>query len=170
MFGTSGFTKKGACPWRLRRIRHPDTPGHIPSWLRRFLRDAYGGRIHDKPMADAPPAPLPTGRRLWQDLGVLACTLPQGEIVMPTTKPRGRELPLAQPRATPARHERRWRMAPGHRRVKRCGVVTDRRQLWEAGIRALMMARCCALPTVRVRLTPWQPRVEAGETQLLYGS
>jgi len=126
-FGTTGFTKKGACPWRLRRIRHPDTPGHIPSWLRRFLRDAYGGRIHDKPMAAAPPAPLPTGRRLWQGLGVLACTLPQGEIRMPTTKPRGRERTLEQPRATPARHERRWRMAHGHRRVKRCCVVTDRR-------------------------------------------
>jgi hypothetical protein len=113
-------------------------------------------------MAAAPPSPLPTGSRLLQDLGVLACTLPQGELRMPTKKPRGRERTLEQQRANPARHDRRLRIAPGNRSVKRCCVVTDRRQLWQAGIRALMMARCCALPNVRVRLTPWQPMVEAG--------
>ena len=44
-------------------------------------------------MAAAPPYPLPTGSRLLQDLGFLACTLPQVEILMPTKKPRGRDSP-----------------------------------------------------------------------------
>ena len=52
-----------------------------------FLSDTSGGRIHDKPMADVTPSPLPAGSRLLQDLGFLAFTLPQVEILMPTKKP-----------------------------------------------------------------------------------
>jgi DDE superfamily endonuclease len=29
-----------------------------------FLSDTYGGRVHDKPIADATPYPLPAGSRL----------------------------------------------------------------------------------------------------------
>ena len=43
-----------------------------------FLSDTYGGRVHDKPIADATPYPLPAGSRLLQDLGFLAFTLPAG--------------------------------------------------------------------------------------------
>ena len=139
----------------------------MPSLLRLFLRDADGGRIHAKPMAAAPPSPLPTGSRLLQDLGVLACTLPQGELRMPTKKPRGRERTLEQQRANPARHDRRLRLAHGNRSVQRCGVVKDQSHLWKVGIRARLMERCCALPNVRVRLTPWRPGGEAGETRWL---
>jgi hypothetical protein len=52
-----------------------------------FLSDTYGGRVHEKPIAAATPYPLPTGSRLLQDLGFLAFTLPQVEILMPTRKP-----------------------------------------------------------------------------------
>jgi hypothetical protein len=40
-----------------------------------FLSDTYGGRTHDKPIADATPYPLPAGSRLLQDLDFLAFTL-----------------------------------------------------------------------------------------------
>ena len=49
-----------------------------------FLSDTYGGRVHDKRIADATPYPLPARNRLLQDLGFLAFTLPQVEILMPT--------------------------------------------------------------------------------------
>ena len=49
-----------------------------------FLSEIYGGRLHDKRMAAATPYPLPAGSRLLQDLGFLAFTLPQVEILMPT--------------------------------------------------------------------------------------
>ena len=61
-----------------------------------FLNDTYGGRTHDKPIADMTPYPLPAGSRLLQDLGFLAFTLPQVEILMPTKKPRGQALTLEQ--------------------------------------------------------------------------
>jgi hypothetical protein len=47
-----------------------------------FLSDTYGGRVHDKPIADATPYPLPAGSRLLQDLGFLAFTLPQVETLV----------------------------------------------------------------------------------------
>jgi hypothetical protein len=61
-----------------------------------FLSDTYGGRVHDKRIAEATPYPLPAGSQLLQDLGFLAFTLPQVEVVMPTKKPRGQELTLEQ--------------------------------------------------------------------------
>ena len=61
-----------------------------------LLSDTYGGRTHEKPMADATPYPLPAGSRLLQDLGFLAFTLPQVEGLMPTKKPRGQELTREQ--------------------------------------------------------------------------
>jgi len=54
-----------------------------------FLSATHGGRVHDLRIAEATPYPLPAGSHLLQDLGFLAFTLPQVEILMPTKKPRG---------------------------------------------------------------------------------
>ena len=85
-----------------------------------FLSATYGGRVHDKRIAEATPYPLPAGSRLLQDLGSLAFTLPQVEILMPTKKPRGEELTLEQHMANQALHQRRLRIKHVHRSVKRC--------------------------------------------------
>jgi hypothetical protein len=69
-----------------------------------FLSDTYGGRVHEKPMADATPSPLPVGSRLLPALGFLAFTLPDVEILMPTKKPRGQEWTWEQQRANQALH------------------------------------------------------------------
>jgi hypothetical protein len=94
-----------------------------------------------------------------QDLGFLALTLPQVEILMPTKKPRGQDLTLEQQRANQALHYRRWRIAHVNSRVKRCRMVKDRIRLWKEGVRDLVMEICCALHNFRVRLTPWQPMI-----------
>jgi len=52
-----------------------------------FLSDTYGGRTHDKRIAEATPYPLPAGSWLLQDLGFLAFTLPDVAILMPMRKP-----------------------------------------------------------------------------------
>jgi hypothetical protein len=54
-----------------------------------FLSETYAGSTHDKRIAAAAPYPLPAGSRLLQDLGFLAFTLDQVEIIMPIRKPRG---------------------------------------------------------------------------------
>jgi hypothetical protein len=53
------------------------------------------------------PYPVPAGSRLLQDLGFLACTLPQVEVCKPTKKPRGQELTGEQQTAHQALHHRR---------------------------------------------------------------
>jgi hypothetical protein len=115
--------------------------------------------VHDKRKAGATPYPFPAGSGLLQDLGFLAFTLPQVEILMPMKKPRGAELTLEQQLANAALHQRRLRIEHVHRSVKRCRIVKDRIRLWKERLRDLVMERCCALHTFRVRLTPWQPMV-----------
>ena len=87
-----------------------------------FLSDTYGGRSHDKRIAEATPYPLPAGSRLLQDLGFLAFTLPQVEILMPTKKPRGQELPREQELANQALYYRRLRIEHVNSSVKRCRI------------------------------------------------
>ena len=124
-----------------------------------FLSATHGGRVHDLRIAEATPYPLPAGSRLLQDLGFLAFTLPQVEILMPTKKPRGEDLTLVQQRTNQALHQRRLRIEHVNSSVKRCRIVKDRMRLWKQGVRDLAMERCCALHNFRVRLTPWQPMV-----------
>ena len=92
-----------------------------------------------------------------QDLGFLGFTLPGVEILMPTRKPPGADLPLAQQRANQALHARRLRIEHVNSSVKRCRVVKDRIRLWKQGVRDVVMEICCVLHNFRVRLTPWQP-------------
>ena len=88
---------------------------------------------------------MPAKSRLLQDLGFLAFTLPQVEILMPTKKPCGEELTLTQQRTNQALNQRRLRIEHVNSSVKRCRIVKDRLRLWKEGIRDLVMELCCAL-------------------------
>jgi hypothetical protein len=124
-----------------------------------FLSATYGGRVHDQRIADATPYPLPAGSQLLQDLGFLAFTLPQVEVLMPTRKPRGQELTLEQQLANEMLNHRRRRIEHVNSSVKRCRIVKDRLRLWKQGVRDLVMELCCALHNFRVRLNPWLPMI-----------
>jgi DDE superfamily endonuclease len=124
-----------------------------------FLSDTYGGRSHDKRIADATPYPLPAGSQLLQDLGFLAFTLPEVEILMPTRKPPGQELSQEEKLTNRELHHRRLRIEHVNSSVKRCRIVKDRLRLWKKGIGDRVMELCCALHNFRVRLSPWQPMV-----------
>jgi hypothetical protein len=124
-----------------------------------FLSETYAGSIHDKRIADATPYPLPAGSQLLQDLGCLAFTLDQVEVIMPTRKPRGRGLIRAQKATNRRIARRRVRLEHVHSSVKRCRIVRDTSRLRKAGVRDLIMEICCALHNFRVRLVPWQPMV-----------
>jgi DDE superfamily endonuclease len=96
---------------------------------------------------------------LLQDLGFLAFTLDEVEIIMPTKKPRGRALTRAQKAANRRIALRRVRIEHVNSLVKRCRIVHDTCRLRKAGVRNLGMEVCCGLHNFRVRLTPWQPMV-----------
>jgi hypothetical protein len=124
-----------------------------------FLSETYPGSTHDTRMAEATPYPLPAGSRLLQDLGFLAFTLDQVEMIMPTKKPRGRTLTRTQKAANRRIARRRVRIEHVNSSVKRCRIVHDTNRLRKAGVRDLVMEVCCALHNFRVRLSPWQPMV-----------
>ena len=96
---------------------------------------------------------------MLQDLGFLAFTLPQVEILMPTKKPCGQELSLEEQQANQALNQRRLRIEHVNSSVKRCRIVKDRIRLWKQGVRDLVMELCCALHNFRVRLNPWLPMI-----------
>jgi DDE superfamily endonuclease len=121
------------------------------------LSETYAGSTHDQRIADATPYPLPAGSCLLQDLGFLAFTLDQVEIIMPTRKPRGRNLTRAHKAANRRLARRRVRIEHVNSRVKRCRIVHDTSRLRKAGVRDRIMEVCCALHNFRVRLKPWQP-------------
>ncbi|HYV30458.1 MAG TPA: transposase family protein, partial [Candidatus Binatia bacterium] len=83
-----------------------------------FRSDTYADSTHDKRIAEASPDPLPAGSRLLQDLGFLAFTLDRVEILMPTRKPRGRNLTRAQKAANRRIARRRVRLEHVNSRVK----------------------------------------------------
>jgi DDE superfamily endonuclease len=122
-----------------------------------FLSETYAGSTHDKRIADAAPYPLPAGSRLLQDLGFLAFTLEQVEIILPTRKPQGRKLTRAQKAANRRLARRRVRIEHVNSSVKRCRIVHDTSRLRKAGVRDRVMEVCCARHNFRVRLIPWQP-------------
>jgi hypothetical protein len=124
-----------------------------------FLSDTYAGSVHDKRIADTTPYPLPAGSRLLQDLGFVAFTLAQVEVIMPTKKPRGRALTRAQKAANRRIARRRVRIEHVNSSIKRCRIVHDTSRLRKVGVRDRVLEVCCALHTFRVRLTPWQPMV-----------
>jgi len=124
-----------------------------------FLSDTYEGSVHDKRIADATPYPLPAGSRLLQDLGFLAFTLEQVEVIMPSKKPRGGELTSEQKAANQLIARRRVRIEHVISSVKRCRIVKDTIRLFKEDVRDMVMEVCCALHNFRVRLTPWQPMI-----------
>src|SRR4051812_50154642 len=89
--------------------------------------------VHDKRLAE--PYPLPAGSRLLQDLGFMAFTLPQVEILMPTKKPPSAELTPAQQTANQALHYRRLRIEHFNSGFNSCRVVSHRIRLWKQGVR-----------------------------------
>ena len=94
-----------------------------------------------------------------QDLGFLAFTLDGVEIIMPTKKPRGGSLTVAQKAENQQIARRRVRIEHVNSSVKRCRIVKDTIRLFCEDARDMVAEISCALHNFRVRLTPWKPMV-----------
>lgn len=127
----------------------------INALLLLFLSDTYEGSVHDKPIADATPYPLPDGSELIDDLGFLGYELPGVQHTRPVKKPKGKELTPEQKAHN--RDVARRRIVAEHviSSVKRCRIVKDTIRLWKDTLRDMVMEVCCGLHNFRVRLSPW---------------
>jgi len=124
-----------------------------------LLSDTPASSMHDQRMAEATPYSVPAGSRWLQDLGCLACTRDQVEIIMPPRKPRGRALTCAQKAVNRRMARRHVRIEHVNSRIKRGRIVHDTSRLRKAGVRDRVLEVCCARHNFRVRLTLWQPMV-----------
>lgn len=124
-----------------------------------FLSDTYGGRVHDKRMADANPYPLPAGSWLLQDLGFLAFSLNGVETLTPFKKPRGGSLTPAQKAFNRQLSSIRVRVEHVIGSVKHCRIVKDICRLRLQGVTDAVMEIACSLHNFRLSLFPWQPLV-----------
>lgn len=120
-----------------------------------FLSDTCEGSVHDKPIADQTPYPLPEGSELLQDLGFVGFSLDGVQITQPHKKPRGQELTEAQKAENQVISHRRVRIEHIICSIKRCRIVKDAIRLWKDTARDLVMAICCGLHNFRLRLHPW---------------
>jgi hypothetical protein len=120
-----------------------------------FLSDTYEGSVHDKPIADATPYPLPDGSELIDDLGFLGYTLAGVRHTRPIKKPKGGELTPEQKAYNRTVAQRRIVAEHVISSVKRCRIAKDTIRLWKEGLRDLVMEICCGLHNFRVRITPW---------------
>ena len=120
-----------------------------------FLSDTYEGSVHDKPIADQTPYPLPEGAELLQDLGFVGFSLQDIQITQPHKKPRGQELTEEQKVENQLIAHRRVRIEHIICSMKRCRIIKDTIRLWKDTARDMVMALCCGLHNFRLRLNPW---------------
>ena len=120
-----------------------------------FLSDTYEGSVHDKPIADQTPYPLPEGAELLQDLGFVGFSLQGIQITQPHKKPRGQELTEEQKVENQLIAHRRVQIEHIICSIKRCRIIKDTIRLWKDTTRDMVMAICCGLHNFRLRLNPW---------------
>lgn len=122
-----------------------------------FLSETVEGKMHDKKIADSTPYPLPQGSELLQDPGFQAFTLNGVTAIMPTKKPRGKELTAEQKAANRLVSQRQVRIEHVNSSVKRCRMVKEVMRLVKEGLRDLVMEVCCGLHNFRVCWSAWKP-------------
>jgi len=120
-----------------------------------YLSDTYEGSVHDKPIVDQTPYPLPEGSELLQDLGFVGFSLEGIQITMPHKKPRGQALTEEQKAENQVISHRRVRIEHIICSIKRCRIIKDTIRLWKDTARDLVMTICCGLHNFRLRLHPW---------------
>jgi hypothetical protein len=111
--------------------------------------------MHDKPIADETPYPLPAGSMLLQDLGFYGFTLLGVQIIQPAKKQRGRA--RSDQHKADNRFVAHCRVRIEHiiGSIKRCRILKEAIRVWTDTARDMVMAIGCGLHNLRIRLNPW---------------
>lgn len=120
-----------------------------------FLSDTYEGSVHDKPIAEQTPYPLPQGSELLQDLGFVGLCIDGIQITQPHKKPKGQTLSQSLKTENQLISHRCVRVEHIICSVKCCRILKDAIRLWKDTARVMVMAIYCGLHNFRLRLRPW---------------
>lgn len=134
----------------MKNVLLADQSCHVP-----FLSDTYEGSVHDKPIAEQTPYPLPVGSELLQDLGFVGLCLDGIQITQPHKKPKGQALSQALKTDNQLISHRRVRIEHIICSIKRCRILKEAIRLWKDTARDMVMAICCGLHNFRLRFHPW---------------
>jgi len=124
------------------------TPERRILWLSKTCE----GSLHDKKICDNQPIHFPAGITLWQDTGFLGHNPTNVTVMMPTKKPKGKELSDEQKENNRSISSFRVLVEHAISGVKRCRIVKDRFRCHKFGFDDLVMELACGLHNLRITL------------------
>ena len=118
-----------------------------------WLSQTFDGRVHDKKIIDEQPLSLPTGITIWQDTGFLGHKPENTTVMMPTKKPKGKQLSDIQKEEN--RKISSFRILVEHAigGVKKCRIVKERFRCRKFGFDDLVMLIACGLHNFRITIS-----------------
>jgi hypothetical protein len=118
-----------------------------------WLSQTFDGRVHDKKIIDEQPLSLPTGITIWQDTGFLGHKPENTTVMMPTKKPKGKQLSDIQKEEN--RKISSFRILVEHAigGVKKCRIVKERFRCRKLGFDDLVMLIACGLHNFRISIS-----------------
>ena len=118
-----------------------------------WLSQTFDGSVHDKKIIDEQPLSLPTGITIWQDTGFLGHKPENTTVMMPTKKPKGKQLSDIQKEEN--RKISSFRILVEHAigGVKKCRIVKERFRCRKLGFDDLVMLIACGLHNFRISIS-----------------
>ncbi len=118
-----------------------------------YLSKAYNGTTHDKKLADEENLVFPEGFEieLLQDTGYQGYNPKNVTIIMPTKKPKGRE--LTQEQKDKEISSKRVLIEHAIGGVKILRIVKDEIRIYKETTRNLVMKTACAIHNLKINLT-----------------
>lgn len=117
-----------------------------------WLSKTYVGSVHDKKICDYQPLHLALGINLWQDTGFQGHNPENVNVMMPTKKPKGRELSQEQKESNRSISSFRVLVEHAIGGIKICRIVKDRFRCHKFGFEDLVMEIACGLHNLRITL------------------
>ena len=117
-----------------------------------WLSKTYDGSVHDKKICDEQPLNLPDYINLWQDTGFLG-HLPQNvNVIMPTKKPKGRDLTEEQKQQNKEISSFRVIVEHAIGGAKRCRIIKDTYRCHKLFFEDTVMMLACGLHNFRITM------------------
>ena len=119
-----------------------------------YLSKAYNGTTHDKKLADEENLVFPEGFEieLLQDTGYQGYTPENITIIMPTKKPKGKELTQEQKDKNKEISSKRVLIEHAIGGVKMLKMVKDEIRIYKETTRNLVMKTACAIHNLKINL------------------
>ncbi|MFV0391299.1 MAG: transposase family protein, partial [Paludibacteraceae bacterium] len=117
-----------------------------------WLSETYYGSVHDKKICDIQPLSLPLGIFVYQDTGFLGHNPEGTTVIMPTKKPKGKELTKEQKEQNKEISSIRIGIEHAIGRAKKWRIVKDTFRCRKFGFAHKVMLIACGLHNFSISL------------------